>query len=117
MTIKFIKADFTKKWLIPNEKGDLMAVDFEMKETPKLVCEKQNIAPEWFNLFAASDLMYKTLTQQFEALEELIVVGETVASSDNPLIKNLIELQNAILEVRQIARDGFKPIDKNNKPS
>lgn len=112
--------EIMKHWLLDNGEGEVVAVNTEQPEEPKLVLTNKSVAPEWFNVLRASGAMYQQLTRQFEALQALIDLAESVGANEQ-LVRTFIELQNAILLTQRVAVEGVekvgKAIDKETKPS
>ena len=102
--------DLTKYWLIRDDEGNVLSVNTEEAEPAKIVFTEGSVAPEWYNVLRASGAMYQQLTAQYNALQDLIDLSETVTGSNNPIIRNFIELQNAILLTQQVAREGVEKV-------
>lgn len=113
--------DFSKYWLLRDDEGNLLSVNTEESEGPKIVFTEGSVAPEWYNPLRAAGAMYNQLTAQYNALQDLIDVSETVTGPNNPIIRTFVELQNAILLTQQVAREGVETVggmlDKQPKPS
>ena len=102
--------DLAKYWLIRDDEGDVLQINTEEAEAPKVVFTEGSVAPEWYNALRAAGAMYNQLTAQYNALQDLIDLSETVTGSNNPIIRNFIELQNAILLTQQVAREGVEKV-------
>lgn len=102
--------DLAKYWLIRDDEGNVLSVNTEEAEPAKIVFTEGSVAPEWYNVLRASGAMYQQLTAQYNALQDLIDLSETVTGPNNPIIRNFIELQNAILLTQQVARDGVEKV-------
>ncbi len=110
--------DFSKYWLLRDDEGNVLQVNTEEAETPKIVFTEGSVAPEWYNALRAAGAMYNQLTEQYRALHDLIDISETVTGPNNPiirtfielLIRTFIELQNAILLTQQVAREGVENV-------
>ena len=113
--------DFSKYWLLRDEQGNVLSVNTEESEPAKIVFTEESVAPEWYNTLRAAGAMYNQLTAQYNALQDLIDVSETVTGPNNPIIRTFVELQNAILLTQQVAREGVETVggmlDKQPKPS
>ncbi len=113
--------EIERYWLVKDEDGNVLAINTQDFEAPKLVLTEQSVAPEWFNVLRASAVMYNQLSAQYNALQDLIDVSETVTGPNNPIIRTFIELQNAILLTQQVAREGVEKVggmlDKQPKSS
>ena len=113
--------DFLKYWLLRDEQGNVLSVNTEESEPAKIVFTEGSVAPEWYNTLRAAGAMYNQLTAQYNALQDLIDVSETVTGPNNPIIRTFVELQNAILLTQQVAREGVETVggmlDKQPKPS
>lgn len=113
--------DFSKYWLLRDDEGKVLSVNTEEVELPKIVFVEGSVAPEWYNPLRAVGAMYNQLTAQYNALQYLIDVSETVTGPNNPIIRTFVELQNAILLTQQVAREGVESVgamlDKQPKPS
>ena len=113
--------DFLKYWLLRDEQGNVLSVNTEESEPAKIVFTEGSVAPEWYNTLRAAGAMYNQLTAQYNALQDLIDVSETVTGPNNPIIRTFVELQNAILLTQQVAREGVEKvsasIDAQNKTS
>lgn len=104
-------AEIMKYWLLTDEEQQVIAVNTEEVEPPKLVFTNKTVAPEWFNVLRASGAMYQQLTRQFEALQSLIELAETVGANES-LVRTFIELQNAILLTQRVAVEGVEIVGK-----
>ena len=102
-------AQIESYWLVKDEGGNVLAINTQKFEVPKLVLTEQSVAPEWYNVLRASGAMYQQLTRQFEALQALIDLTESVGPN-HPIIRTFIELQNAILLTQQVAREGVETV-------
>ena len=102
--------EIERYWLVKDEDGNVLAINTQAFEAPKLVLTEQSVAPEWYNVLRASGAMYQQLTAQYNALQDLIDLSETVTGPNNPIIRNFIELQNAILLTQQVAREGVENV-------
>lgn len=102
--------EIERYWLVKDEAGNVLAINTQDFEAPKLVLTEQSVAPEWFNVLRASAVMYQQLTLQYKALQDLIDLSETATGPNNPIIRNFIELQNAILLTQQVAREGVENV-------
>ncbi len=102
--------DFSKYWLLRDDEGNVLQVNTEEAETPKIVFTEGSVAPEWYNALRAAGAMYNQLTEQYRALQDLIDISETVTGPNNPIIRNFVELQNAILLTQQVAREGVENV-------
>jgi hypothetical protein len=113
--------DFAKYWLLRDDEGNVLQVNTEEAEPPKIVFTEGSVAPEWYNALRAAGAMYNQLSAQYNALQDLIDVSETVTGPNNPIIRTFIELQNAILLTQQVAREGVEKVggmlDKQPKSS
>jgi hypothetical protein len=113
--------DFAKYWLLRDHEGNVLQVNTEEAEPPKIVFTEGSVAPEWYNALRAAGAMYNQLSAQYNALQDLIDVSETVTGPNNPIIRTFIELQNAILLTQQVAREGVEKVgaflDKQPKSS
>ncbi len=113
--------DFSKYWLLRDDEGNVLQVNTEESEAPKIVFVEGSVAPEWYNALRAAGAMYNQLTAQYNALQDLIDVSEIVTGPNNPIIRTFVELQNAILLTQQVAREGVETVggmlDKQPKPS
>ena len=113
--------DLAKYWLIRDDEGNVLSVNTEEAEPAKIVFTEGSVAPEWYNVLRASGAMYQQLTAQYNALQDLIDLSETVTGPNNPIIRNFIELQNAILLTQLVAIEGVEKvsasIDAQNKTS
>lgn len=113
--------DFEKYWLLRDDDGNVLQVNTQESETPKIVFTEGSVAPEWYNALRAAGAMYNQLTAQYNALQDLITISETVTGPNNPIIRTFIELQNAILLTQQVAREGVEKVggmlDKQPKSS
>ena len=103
-------AQIESYWLVKDETGNVLAINTQDFEAPKLVLTEGSVAPEWYNVLRASGAMYQQLTAQYNALQDLIDLSETVTGPNNPIIRNFIELQNAILLTQQVAREGVENV-------
>lgn len=107
-------------WLVKDETGNVLAINTQDFEAPKLVLTEQSVAPEWFNVLRASAVMYQQLTLQYKALQALIDLGEIVGVNDE-LLKQFNQMQNGVLLAQQVAREGTEKvavaIDAQNKTS
>ena len=102
--------DLAKYWLLRDDEGNVLQVNTEEAEPPKIVFTEGSVAPEWYNALRAAGAMYNQLSAQYNALQDLIDVSETVTGPNNPIIRNFVELQNAILLTQQVARDGVEKV-------
>lgn len=102
--------DFSKYWLLRDDEGNVLQINTEEAEAPKVVFTEGSVAPEWYNALRAAGAMYNQLSAQYNALQDLINVSETVTGPNNPIIRTFIELQNAILLTQQVARDGVEKV-------
>ena len=102
--------DLAKYWLIRDDEGNVLSVNTEEAEPAKIVFTEGSVAPEWYNVLRASGAMYQQLTAQYNALQDLIDLSETVTGPNNPITRNFIELQNAILLTQQVAREGVENV-------
>jgi len=102
--------DFSKYWLLRDDEGNVLQINTEEAEQAKIVFTEGSVAPEWYNVLRASGAMYQQLTAQYNALQDLIDLSETVTGPNNPIIRNFIELQNAILLTQQVAREGVEKV-------
>jgi len=102
--------DFEKYWLLRDDEGNVLQVNTQELETPKIVFTEGSVATEWYNALRAAGAMYNQLTAQYNALQDLITISETVTGPNNPIIRNFIELQNAILLTQQVAREGVEKV-------
>lgn len=102
--------DFSKYWLIRDDKGNVLQINTEEAEAPKVVFTQGSVAPEWYNALRAAGAMYNQLSAQYNALQDLIDISETVTGPNNPIIRTFIELQNAILLTQQVAREGVEKV-------
>lgn len=102
--------DLAKYWLIRDDNGNVLSVNTEEAEPPKLVLTEQSVAKEWYNVLRAAGAMYNQLSAQYNTLQELINLSEAVTGPDNPMIRVFIELQNAILLTQQVAREGVESV-------
>lgn len=113
--------DFAKYWLLRDDEGNVLQVNTEEAELPKIVFTEGSVAPEWYNALRAAGAMYNQLSAQYNALQDLIDVSETVIGLNNPIVRTFIELQNAILITQQVAREGVEKVggmlDKQPKSS
>ena len=113
--------DFAKYWLLRDDEGNVLQVNTEEVEPPKIVFTEGSVAPEWYNALRAAGAMYNQLSAQYAALQDLIEVSEVITGSSNPLVRSLIELQNSILLTQQVAREGVEKVgaflDKQPKSS
>ena len=55
-------AQIESYWLVKDETGNVLAINTQDFEAPKLVLTEQSAAPEWFNILRASAVMYQQLT-------------------------------------------------------
>jgi len=102
--------DLAKYWLLRDDEGNVLQVNTEEAEPPKIVFTEGSVAPEWYDALRAAGAMYNQLSAQYNALQDLIDVSETVTGPNNPIIRNFVELQNAILLTQQVARDGVEKV-------
>lgn len=102
--------DLAKYWLIRDDEGNVLSVNTEEAEAPKVVFTEGSVAPEWYNVLRAAGAMYNQLSAQYNALKDLIDVSESVTGPNNPIIRTFIELQNAILLTQQVAREGVESV-------
>lgn len=102
--------DFSKYWLLRDDEGNVLQINTEEAEAPKVVFTEGSVAPEWYNALRAAGAMYNQLSAQYNALQDLIDVSETVTGSNNPIVRTFVELQNAILLTQQVARDGVEKV-------
>ena len=102
--------DFSKYWLLRDDEGNVLQVNTEEAEPTKIVFTEGSVAPEWYNALRAAGAMYNQLSAQYNALQDLIDLSETVTGPNNPIIRNFIELQNAILLTQQVAREGVEKV-------
>lgn len=102
--------DFSKYWLLRDDEGNVLQINTEEAEAPKVVFTEGSVAPEWYNALRAAGAMYNQLSAQYNALQDLINVSETVTGPNNPIIRTFIELQNAILLTQQVAREGVEKV-------
>ena len=113
--------DFSKYWLIRDDEGNVLQINTEEAEAPKVVFTEGSVAPEWYNALRAAGAMYNQLSAQYNALQDLIDLSETVTGPNNAIIRTFVELQNAILLTQQVAREGVETVggmlDKQLKPS
>ena len=112
--------DLAKYWLIRDDEGNVLAINTQNFESPKLVLTEQSVAPEWFNVLRASAVMYQQLTLQYKALQALIELGET-AGVNEELLSHFTKMQNGILLAQLVAIEGVEKvsasIDAQNKTS
>ena len=102
--------DLAKYWLIRDDEGNVLQINTEEAEAPKLVFTEGSVAPEWYNALRAAGAMYNQLSAQYNALQDLIDLSETVTGPNNPIIRTFVELQNAILLTQQVAREGVETV-------
>lgn len=102
--------DFSKYWLLRDDEGNVLSVNTEEAEPAKIVFTEGSVAPEWYNVLRAAGAMYNQLSAQYNALQDLIDVSESVTGPNNPIIRTFIELQNAILLTQQVAREGVESV-------
>ena len=112
--------EIERYWLVKDETGNVLAINTQDFEAPKLVLTKQSVAPEWFNVLRASAVMYQQLTLQYKALQALIELGET-AGVNEELLSHFTNMQNGILLAQLVAIEGVEKvsasIDAQNKTS
>ena len=102
--------DFSKYWLLRDDEGNVLQINTEEAEAPKVVFTEGSVAPEWYNALRAAGAMYNQLSAQYAALQVIIDVSETLTGPNNPIIRTFIELQNAILLTQQGAREGVEKV-------
>ena len=64
--------DFAKYWLLRDDEGNVLQVNTEEAELPKIVFTEGSVAPEWYNALRAAGAMYNQLSAQYNALQDLI---------------------------------------------
>lgn len=106
--------DIERNCLIKGKDGNVLAMDIEKAELPKIVFTKESVAPEWYNILRASAIMYHELSNICEWLQELIDISEAANGADDTTIKNYIQLQNSILLTQQVAREGAENVVAEN---
>ena len=113
-------AQIESYWLVKDETGNVLAINTQDFEAPKLVLTEQSVAPEWFNVLRASAVMYQQLTLQYKALQALIELGET-AGVNEELLSYFTNMQNGILLAQLVAIKGVEKVggmlDKQPKSS
>ncbi len=113
-------AQIESYWLVKDETGNVLAINTQDFEAPKLVLTEQSVSPEWFNVLCASAVMYQQLTSQYKALQALIELGET-AGVNEELLLHFTNMQNGILLAQLVAIKGVEKvsasIDAQNKTS
>ncbi len=113
-------AQIESYWLVKDETGNVLAINTQDFEAPKLVLTEGSVAPEWFNVLRASAVMYQQLTLQYKGLEALIELGET-AGVNEELLSHFTNMQNGILLAQLVAIEGVEKvsasIDAQNKTS
>ena len=112
--------DLAKYWLIRDDEGNVLSVNTEEAEPAKIVFTEGSVAPEWYNVLRASGAMYQQLTAQYNALQDLIDLGEIVGV-DEELLSHFTNMQNGILLAQRVAIEGVEKvavsIDAQNKTS
>lgn len=96
-------------WLVKDETGNVLAINTQDFEAPKLVFTEQSVAPEWFNVLRASAVMYQQLSHQFQALQSLIDLGEIVGVNEE-LLSHFNNMQNGILLAQRVAIEGVEKV-------
>lgn len=113
-------AQIESYWLVKDETGNVLAINTQDFEAPKLVLTEGSVAPEWFNVLRASAVMYQQLTLQYKALQAFIELGET-AGVNEELLSHFTNMQNGILLAQLVAIEGVEKvsasIDAQNKTS
>ena len=101
--------DLAKYWLIRDDEGNVLSVNTEEAEPAKIVFTEGSVAPEWYNVLRASGAMYQQLTAQYNALQDLIDLGEIVGV-DEELLSHFTNMQNGILLAQRVAIEGVEKV-------
>ena len=113
-------AQIESYWLVKDETGNVLAINTQDFEAPKIVFTEGSVAPEWFNVLRASAVMYQQLTLQYKTLQALIDLGEIVGVNEE-LLSHFTNMQNGILLAQLVAIEGVEKvsasIDAQNKTS
>lgn len=99
------------RFLIHDERtGDLIEIPAEQAGQQfvnfRLICNKANVHPDWFNVMRASGLMYQQLENQAQSLQEL---AEICTQADLKLLAG--ELQSMLQAIRLTQRCALEGVE------